>query len=30
MIEGLRFEGVSITVEDVDRALGFYRDKLNF
>ena len=30
MTEGLRFEGVSITVEDVERALGFYRDKLNF
>jgi catechol 2,3-dioxygenase-like lactoylglutathione lyase family enzyme len=28
MIEGLRFEGLSLTVDDVERALVFYRDKL--
>ena len=28
MIDGLRFEGLSLTVEDVERSLTFYRDKL--
>ena len=28
MIEGLRLEGFSLTVEDVERSLAFYRDKL--
>lgn len=28
MIEGLRFEGLSLTVDDVEQSLAFYRDKL--
>ena len=28
MIDGLRFEGLSLTVADVERSLGFYREKL--
>jgi hypothetical protein len=28
MIEGLRFDGLSLTVDNVERALVFYRDKL--
>ena len=28
MIEGLRFEGLSLTVNDVEQSLVFYRDKL--
>ena len=28
MIEGLRLEGFSLTVENVERSLAFYRDKL--
>lgn len=27
-MEGLRFEGLSLTVADVERSLAFYRDKL--
>lgn len=30
MIEGVRFEGLSLTVEDVECSLAFYRDKLKF
>lgn len=28
MIKGLRFEGLSLSVDDVERSLAFYRDKL--
>ena len=28
MIEGLHFEGLSLTVNDVEQSLAFYRDKL--
>lgn len=28
MIDGLRFEGLSLTVDDVERSVAFYRDKL--
>ncbi len=28
MIDGLRFEGLSLTVADLERSLEFYRDKL--
>lgn len=28
MTQGIRFEGMSLTVDDVERSLSFYRDKL--
>lgn len=28
MIEGLRFEGLTLTVADIERSLEFYRDKV--
>jgi catechol 2,3-dioxygenase-like lactoylglutathione lyase family enzyme len=30
MLEGVRFEGLTLTVADVERSLTFYRDKLHF
>ena len=30
MIKGIRFEGLSLTVESVERSVAFYRDKLKF